>query len=84
MEKLKQQIKNLTQSSNGKRDKIALCLAGGGITGSMFEVGCLAALDDVLEDGRGVNEFDMFVGISAGAIIAALLANWIYLIAAGR
>lgn len=75
MEKLKQQIKNLTQSSNGKRDKIALCLAGGGITGSMFEVGCLAALDDVLEDGRGVNEFDMFVGISAGAIIAALLAN---------
>ncbi len=55
--------------------KTALCLAGGGITGSMFEIGALKALDDFYEDSFCVNEFDIFVGISAGAIIATLIAN---------
>ena len=58
-----------------KKKKIALCLAGGGITGSMYETGCLAALDDFFEEPHGVNQFDIFVGISAGSVISALIAN---------
>ncbi len=55
--------------------RTALCLAGGGITGSMFEIGALKALDDFYEDSFCVNGFDIFVGISAGAIISTLIAN---------
>lgn len=58
-----------------KKKKIALCLAGGGITGSMYEVGCLTALDELFEMPNCVNQFDIFVGTSAGAVIAALVAN---------
>ena len=54
--------------------KIALCLAGGGIEGLFYEIGVLRALDAAL-DGRAVSEFDIFTGISAGAVIAAFLAN---------
>ncbi|MFQ5651419.1 MAG: patatin-like phospholipase family protein [bacterium] len=58
-----------------KGNKVALCLAGGGITGSMFEIGCLKAVDDSLAEPHTVNQFDIFVGISAGAIVSALIAN---------
>lgn len=58
-----------------RKTKTALCLAGGGITGSMYEVGCLTALDDFFEGAFCVNEFDIFVGVSAGAIISSLVAN---------
>ncbi|MFQ5824871.1 MAG: patatin-like phospholipase family protein [bacterium] len=56
-------------------DRIALCLAGGGITGAMYEVGCLTALDEFFERPYCVNQFDIFVGTSAGALIASLIAN---------
>ncbi len=71
---LYKRIQSLTRSRN-RKDKVALCLAGGGITGSMYEIGCLTALDDFLEGKSCVNQFDMFVGISAGAIVAAFIAN---------
>ncbi len=54
--------------------RTALCLSGGGITGLYFEVGVLKCLDDCLVNG-GVNDFDMFFGISAGAVVSSLLAN---------
>jgi predicted acylesterase/phospholipase RssA len=54
--------------------KIALCLAGGGIEGMFYEIGVLRALDAAL-GGRAISEFDIFSGISAGAVIAAFLAN---------
>lgn len=54
----------------GKR---ALCAAGGGITGIFFELGALKCLDDCL-DGGGVNDFDMYFGISAGAVVSGPLA----------
>ena len=57
-----------------KRDKIALVLAGGGITGSVYEIGALRAIDDMLVDYT-VNDFDIYVGTSAGALVAALVAN---------
>jgi len=57
-----------------KNGKIALVLAGGGITGAVYEVGALRAIDDLLVD-RTVNDLDIYVGTSAGALVAAGLAN---------
>jgi NTE family protein len=54
--------------------KLALVLAGGGMTGAVYEIGALRAIDDLLVD-RSVTDFDIFVGTSAGAIIAAFLAS---------
>ena len=51
----------------------ALCAAGGGITGIFFELGVMKCLDDCL-DGGGVNGFDMFFGISAGAVVSGPIA----------
>ncbi|HLC42137.1 MAG TPA: patatin-like phospholipase family protein [Methylomirabilota bacterium] len=60
---------------NGKsRGKRALALAGGGVTGGMFEVGCLAALDQALPGFR-TNEFDIYIGTSSGSLVASLVAN---------
>jgi predicted acylesterase/phospholipase RssA len=61
-------------ASDGAGGKTALCLCGGGITGALFEVGVLAGLDDVLGRVNG-NEFDIYVGSSAGASVASLLAQ---------
>ncbi|HEY7203289.1 MAG TPA: patatin-like phospholipase family protein [Methylomirabilota bacterium] len=52
----------------------ALVLAGGGVIGGMYEVGALAALDETLPDFRA-NEFDLYVGSSAGSVVGALMAN---------
>ncbi len=57
-----------------QRSKIALVLAGGGVAGAMYEIGALCAIDAVLPQLR-VNDFDMYVGTSAGAFIAACIAN---------
>ncbi len=73
---LKREFKHLSRKKKSSRKgKIAVCLAGGGITGSMYEVGCLKAMDTFLGEPGCVNEFDIFVGISAGSIVSALLAN---------
>ncbi len=52
----------------------AICAAGGGITGIYFELGALKCLDDCLSPGA-INAFDMYFGISAGAVVTSLLAN---------
>jgi len=57
--------------------KAALILGGGGIAGGMYELGALSALDDFIVSGRKSGEFDLYVGISAGSILAAFLANGI-------
>jgi NTE family protein len=54
--------------------KIALCLPGGGVTGAMFQVGALAALEDTVE-GLDVSALDLYVGASTGAAVAAALAG---------
>jgi NTE family protein len=56
------------------RRRLGLVCAGGGVTGAIYEIGALAALEDRLEN-LSLTEFDVFVGISAGAYISALLAN---------
>jgi predicted acylesterase/phospholipase RssA len=57
-----------------REGKTALVLAGGGLTGAVYEIGALRAIDDLLED-RTVNDFDIYVGTSAGALVAAFIAN---------
>ncbi|HIE58284.1 MAG TPA: patatin family protein [Anaerolineales bacterium] len=59
-----------------KPGKVALVLAGGGLTGVVYEAGALRAIDDLLID-RTVNDFDIYVGTSAGAIVSSVLANGI-------
>jgi predicted acylesterase/phospholipase RssA len=49
-------------------------LGGGGFTGGVYEIGALRALD-LLWVNRTINQFDVYVGTSAGAFIAALCAN---------
>ncbi len=56
--------------------KTALVLAGGGLTGAVYEIGALRAINDLLVD-RTVNDFDVYVGTSAGALVGSLLANGI-------
>src|SRR5215468_975771 len=56
------------------RMKLALCLPGGGVTGAMYQVGALSALDDALE-GLDTRGFDIYIGTSSGATVAAALAG---------
>lgn len=67
---------NLIQPEGpSRKGKMALLLAGGGFPGWMYEIGCLSALDEFFDDGFTVNDFDIYVGTSAGAGVAALIAN---------
>jgi predicted acylesterase/phospholipase RssA len=57
-----------------RNDKVGIALAGGGPLGGIYEIGALVALEQAL---RGVKlaECDVYVGVSSGAFVAALLAN---------
>lgn len=54
--------------------KIGVCLCGGGVTGAMYQVGCLAALEDRVE-AFSASGFDVFVGTASGATVAMALAS---------
>ncbi len=64
------------------RGKVGLVLAGGAVSGGAFKAGGLRALDESLVRRRvggaghafGLNEFDVFVGLSAGSVLAAVLS----------
>jgi predicted acylesterase/phospholipase RssA len=62
--------------SRRRQSKTALVLGGGGFTGGVYEIGALRALD-LLAVNRTINEFDVYVGTSAGAFIAGMVANGI-------
>ena len=68
----------LIRKSRGARPKrepkIALVLAGGAVSGGAFKVGGLKALDDFLV-GRKITDFDTYVGLSAGSLLAVALAS---------
>ena len=71
------------ESSPGRRvkrrkkpSKTALVLGGGGFTGGVYEIGALRALD-LLAVNSTVNNFDVYVGTSAGSFVASMLANGI-------
>ncbi len=62
------------RSARRRRSKTALVLGGGGFTGGVYEIGALRALD-LLSVNRTVNQFDVYVGTSAGSFVAAAVAN---------
>jgi len=57
------------------KSKVALVCAGGGVTGAIYEIGCLRALEEILD--RSMLDLDLYVGVSGGAFIASLLASGI-------
>ncbi len=59
-----------------RRPRIGLALAGGGPLGAVYEIGALAAIEESIE-GLDLNNADIYVGVSAGGIIASALANGI-------
>jgi len=67
--------KGVARKRHERRDKTALVCAGGGITGAVYEIGCLRALEDLLD--RSVLDLDLYVGISGGAFVSSLIANGI-------
>ncbi|MDT8443982.1 MAG: patatin-like phospholipase family protein [Desulfuromonadales bacterium] len=58
-----------------QRSKTAMILTGGGIMGAAYEIGCLAAFDRLFCPGFSSRRFDTYIGISAGSVIATLVAN---------
>lgn len=60
----------------GRGGRVALCLAGGGTEGLLYELGVLRALQSFLPRYR-LQDVDILCGISAGAILGGLLANGI-------
>lgn len=66
-----------------RQPRRGLALAGGGPLGAVYEIGALNALSDCL---RGVDftDFDVYVGVSSGAFLAAGLANGIPPLALSR
>src|SRR2546423_12967173 len=60
--------------------KIGIVLAGGAVSGGAFKAGGLRALDEVLVKRKlagggtrpfGLHDFDVFVGLSAGSVLAS-------------
>jgi NTE family protein len=56
--------------------RLGLALAGGGPLGAIHEIGALCALEEAVP-GLDLNALDGYVGVSAGAFVAAGLANGI-------
>jgi NTE family protein len=54
--------------------KTALCLPGGGLTGALYQIGALAALQDGIR-GLDGQSFSLYLGQSSGASVAAALAG---------
>ncbi len=59
-----------TLSRTPPRGRTAIVFAGGGILGGFTEVGVYNALHDM-----GLRDFDMYLGLSAGAHVAAVAAH---------
>lgn len=64
------QFADMVLSPRLGRGKTALLLEGGGILGGFMEFGSVRALYDF-----GIRDFDIYMGISAGAFVGACAAN---------
>jgi NTE family protein len=56
------------------RGKLAIALAGGGPLGAFYALGALHALEEAIV-GRALTDFDVYIGVSSGSLVAAGLAN---------
>lgn len=61
-------------STSTCKPRIGLALAGGGPLGAFYEIGALCALEDSIE-GLDLTQCNSFIGVSAGAVLAANIAN---------
>ncbi len=61
-------------TTRSRRPRVGLALAGGGPLGAVYEIGALCALEEAVP-GLDFNALDGYVGVSAGGVIAAALAN---------
>lgn len=70
----------IVQKSDLKKKKLwakkALILAGGAVTGGSFKAGGVKAFNDYMTNFT-VNDFDIYVGISSGSVLAAPLMGGI-------
>ncbi len=65
----------MATARRGRRGhRLGLALAGGGPEGAVYEIGALRALEESIE-GLDLTRAEVYVGVSAGAFIAAALAN---------
>jgi predicted acylesterase/phospholipase RssA len=63
------------RGGRGRRGgRVGLALAGGGPVGAVYEIGALRALDEAV-DGLDLNDLHVYVGVSAGSLVASFLAN---------
>ena len=65
-----------------RRGKVGIVLAGGAVSGGAFKAGGLRALEETFLRRRvpsggarpfGLSDFDVFVGLSAGSVLASVL-----------
>ncbi|MCO4764476.1 MAG: patatin-like phospholipase family protein [Myxococcales bacterium] len=64
---------NVPSESIARPTRRALVLCGGGATGAAYEVGVLAGLEASIPGFR-VTDFDIYIGTSAGAMVATFVA----------
>jgi predicted acylesterase/phospholipase RssA len=69
-------IRKSDPSRRKRKPKIGVVLAGGAVSGGAFKVGGLKALDDFFVE-RSITDLDIYVGLSAGSLLAASLASGI-------
>jgi predicted acylesterase/phospholipase RssA len=65
-----------TDRQRRRSQGVGLALAGGGPGGAVYEIGALRALEEAIE-GFEPGRLDVYVGVSAGAFVAASLVNGI-------
>jgi NTE family protein len=63
-------------ASGPRGARVSLCLPGGGLTGALYQIGALAALEDGVE-GLDNQSFTLYLGHGSGATVASALAGGI-------
>ena len=65
------------QEFRSSQVKSSICISGGGLEGYVYAVGVAQALDDCFVE-KDCTDFDIFCGVSSGAILASCLSGGIH------
>src|SRR5512134_799855 len=68
------ELQPATHRDRARGRRFGLALAGGGPMGAFYEIGTLHAIAEAF-GGLDLNDLDLYVGVSSGAMVAAGLAN---------